>query len=231
MNVFKAIFQRFRKLLRNSNFKECLSINCFQLYLECVPRTISYHLYFLRICKVWSMLHQGQWNEFRIKKAILCLYILFSLFFSFFIKKLCFYYFHFFSWWSIKFPQQNINQSETRIGDEKLSVELYVNIDSQKQLFRFVQNNLKYAALKFCFTFCFCFFIYIPEELHWCSIRPWLSNVSWRILKTRRIGKKCAINQKSYFSYYNFQQTLETCSWNVAIIMKRTYYLSCQTES
>ena len=90
MNVFKAIFQGFRKLLRNSNFKERLSINCFQLYLECVPRTISYHLYFLRICKVWSMLHQGQWNEFRIKKAILCLYILFSLFFSFFIKNCVF---------------------------------------------------------------------------------------------------------------------------------------------
>ena len=25
----------------------------------------------------------------------------------------------------IKYPQQNINQSETRIGDDKLSVELY----------------------------------------------------------------------------------------------------------
>ena len=148
----------------------------------------------------------GASSEYR-RLFYVCIYY-FRFFFSFFIKKLCFYYFHFFSWWSIKFPQQNINQSETRIGDEKLSVELYVNIDSQKQLFRFVQNNLKYAALKFCFTFCFCFFIYIPEELHWCSIRPWLSNVSWGVLKTRRIGKKCAINQKSYFSYYNFQQTL-----------------------
>ena len=31
-----------------------------------------------------------------------------------------------FFWWSIEFPQQNISQSETRIGDKKLSVELYV---------------------------------------------------------------------------------------------------------
>ena len=28
-------------------------------------------------------------------------------------------------WWSIEFPQQNINQSETGIGDKKLSEELY----------------------------------------------------------------------------------------------------------
>ena len=29
------------------------------------------------------------------------------------------------SWLSIKFPQKNINQSETGIIDERLSVELY----------------------------------------------------------------------------------------------------------
>ena len=37
------------------------------------------------------------------------------------------YHFHFSFWWSIKFPQQNNNQSETGIGDKKLSVELYDN--------------------------------------------------------------------------------------------------------
>ena len=47
----------------------------------------------------------------------------------FFIKKLCFYHFHFL----IEFPQQIINRSETGIGDKKLSVELYVyNIYSHK---------------------------------------------------------------------------------------------------
>ena len=33
-----------------------------------------------------------------------------------------------FFWWSIEFPQQNIDQSETAIGDKKLSVGLYVII-------------------------------------------------------------------------------------------------------
>ena len=41
-------------------------------------------------------------------------------------KKMCFHHFHFFFWCSIEFLQHNINQSETRIGDKKLSVELYV---------------------------------------------------------------------------------------------------------
>ena len=35
------------------------------------------------------------------------------------------YRFHFFLWLCIEFPQQNINQSETGIGDNKLPVELY----------------------------------------------------------------------------------------------------------
>ena len=29
----------------------------------------------------------------------------------------------------MEFPQQNINQSESRIGDKKLSLELYVNTE------------------------------------------------------------------------------------------------------
>ena len=52
----------------------------------------------------------------------------FLVFFLLFIKIFVFYYFHFFSWWSIKFPQQNINQLETIIFDKKLSVELYVRV-------------------------------------------------------------------------------------------------------
>ena len=45
-----------------------------------------------------------------------------------FHEKLCFYHSHFSFLWSIRFPQQNINQTETRIGDKKLSVELYDHI-------------------------------------------------------------------------------------------------------
>ena len=41
---------------------------------------------------------------------------------------MCFYYFQFFFRWSIKFPLQNINQSETEIRGRKLSVEMYVSV-------------------------------------------------------------------------------------------------------
>ena len=41
---------------------------------------------------------------------------------------MCFYYFQFFFRWSMKFPQQNINQSETGIRGQKLSVEMYVSV-------------------------------------------------------------------------------------------------------
>ena len=57
------------------------------------------------------------------------------IFLLFFIKKICLYYFNFFFWWSIKFRQRDVNQPETRIGDKKLSVELYVrnNVPNQDQ--------------------------------------------------------------------------------------------------
>ena len=56
---------------------------------ECVPLTVSYHLYFLCISKVWSMLHHRSWGEFRVKNATLCLYII-LWYFLFFIKKFVF---------------------------------------------------------------------------------------------------------------------------------------------
>ena len=90
---------------------------------ECVPLTISYHLDFLRILKVWSICSvTGQWGDFRVKNATLCLHILF-LDWLFFIKQNFFFFF----WWFIKFPQHNIYHSKTGVGDKKLSVELYVN--------------------------------------------------------------------------------------------------------
>ena len=57
----------------------------------------------------------------------------FVAFFVVFNHKICFYHLHFlflfffFFWWIVKFSKQNINQSETGIGDQKLSMELYVN--------------------------------------------------------------------------------------------------------
>ena len=53
-----------------------------------------------------------------------------------FHQKNCFYYFGILLRISIKFPQRNINQSKTGIGDKKLSVELYVNkVDKKSEHF------------------------------------------------------------------------------------------------
>ena len=61
-----------------------------------------------------------------------CCFMLTNTFLTFFCfvflskkKKKCFHNFYFFFWWSNEFPKQNIKQSETAIGDKKLSVELY----------------------------------------------------------------------------------------------------------
>ena len=81
------------------------------ILIECVPLTISCHLYFLRISKVSSMLHCG----FSVKSATLYLHIL-SCFFFFFHQKYRVFII-FILLWSVKFPQQNISQSEIGIGD------------------------------------------------------------------------------------------------------------------
>ena len=44
---------------------------------ECVPLTISYHLYFLRISKVWSMLHHGSVGAGSEQRMLLYVYIYF----------------------------------------------------------------------------------------------------------------------------------------------------------
>ena len=44
----------------------------------------------------------------------------------FFIKKIVFLSFSFIFLISIEFPEQNINKSETGMGDKELSVEVYV---------------------------------------------------------------------------------------------------------
>ena len=66
---------------------------------------------------------------------LLFIYMYFpGIFLSFFIKNFVFYHFHFFFWWSIEFPLQNMNQSETGIGDKKLSVKPYARIYGNKSL-------------------------------------------------------------------------------------------------
>ena len=55
-----------------------------------------------------------------------------------------FFSFSFRFWWSIKFPQQNINQSETEIGDKKLSVQLY----AENQMEWFFLDSMVWWELK-----------------------------------------------------------------------------------
>ena len=51
------------------------------MIIEYVPLTTSYHLYFLRISKVWRMLHHGSVGEFRVINATSYLYIHFFVLF------------------------------------------------------------------------------------------------------------------------------------------------------
>ena len=97
-------------------------------YQERVPVTISYQLDFLCISKVWSTCLDW-WGEFRVKNGILSVGILFRCFFWFvdFDKK-NWNFTILISFYMIKFKQQIINQSDTRIGDNNLSVELLSNI-------------------------------------------------------------------------------------------------------
>ena len=63
--------------------------------MKCVPLTISYHLYFLCISKVSSMLHHRSMGPVQSKDKNAAFYVKISFFF----------------WQSIKFLQQNINHS------------------------------------------------------------------------------------------------------------------------
>ena len=91
--------------------------------LKCVVLTISYHLYFLHISKLWSIFHQGLVHNkecyFTFTNTFLPFFCCFSS------ENLCFYYFRFLFWWSInKFRKQNINNQKQELVI-KLPVELY----------------------------------------------------------------------------------------------------------
>ena len=64
---------------------------------DCVPLTISYHLYFLRISKVWSMLYLGSVGRVQRKQYIsLFTYTFLECSYCFSSKNLCFCHFYFF---------------------------------------------------------------------------------------------------------------------------------------
>ena len=80
---------------------------------------------------LWSLEYVASGSMGRVqRKQYKVLFI--STFLAFFLSccfssKNLFLSFSIFFWWTIKFSQQNINQSETRTGDKKLSVELFLN--------------------------------------------------------------------------------------------------------
>ena len=67
----------------------------------------------------------GLRRKFRVKNTTFVYTHFFGIFLLLFIKKNYVLSFSVLFLWTIKLPQQNINQSEIGIGDEKLSVELY----------------------------------------------------------------------------------------------------------
>ena len=84
---------------------------------ECVPLTTSYHLYFLRISKVWSMLHHLSVGASLELNITLCL--LFWLFCCFSSKNV------FVSFSLLFLMKHQLHQSQTRNGNNKVSVERY----------------------------------------------------------------------------------------------------------
>ena len=56
---------------------------------ECVPLTISFQLYFLRISKVWSMLHHGSMGQVQSKEYYFMVRYTFVAFFVVFHQKIC----------------------------------------------------------------------------------------------------------------------------------------------
>ena len=69
------------------------------IFLECVPLKIFHHLYFLRISKVWNMLHHRSVGRVQIKECHFIFTYTFSHFFVVFHQKsLFFILISFFSW-------------------------------------------------------------------------------------------------------------------------------------
>ena len=113
-------------------------------HLEHVPLATSYHLNVFRLPKVWSMLHHVSMGRVQNKNAIICLYLLIRLFLLFFVIKLVFFSLLLFLT-KFKFPQQNIDLSETGIRDQNLSVELYALLDCR--IVVIVLDIIKYFIL------------------------------------------------------------------------------------
>ena len=113
-------------------YKLLMHISCtfiiirnFRLYNIWIHNTHKFsvlHDFLYTFCIVFVQIYCKERILPYVYMYFLCIFLYFSL------KNLCFYHFHFFCWWSIKFLEQDINQTETGIGDKKFSVEMYTNI-------------------------------------------------------------------------------------------------------
>ena len=86
------------------------------------------------------MLHNGSVSGASSQEGMLFYVFIhfFDIHYCFSSRNLCFQHFPFFLWWSIKFSQQNINQSALRIGEKRLwNVITYTFLD------RWFRNNLR----------------------------------------------------------------------------------------
>ena len=85
---------------------------------ECVSLTKWYQYFFSVSLKLGAYYITGMRGECIIKILLNAFMYFFGIFVVVFHHKICFYHFHFFFFfgWSIKFSQQNINQSETWIN-------------------------------------------------------------------------------------------------------------------
>ena len=74
--------------LKSKRFNENMVYNSIKSTIECVPKTLSYHLYFLPFSKVLSMLHHLSVGKVHSKEYYFYIYIHFhGISLLFFIKK------------------------------------------------------------------------------------------------------------------------------------------------
>ena len=123
-------------------------------------------------------------------------------------QNVCFYYFQFFFRWSIKFPRQNINQSETEIRGRKLPVEMYVSVlfklkYSLRLLRRFNFIRYKKQHVRLLLLRCFCILL-----LNWDIGIPSLCGCHISHRKIRSNTRINALFQMTTWSRYHITFTI-----------------------
>ena len=115
---------------------------------------------------------------------------------------MCFYHFHFFFWWSIKFPQQHINQSETWTGGVQMSVELYATIWMLPAIYRKYKTN-NFSKIRQDLPELFFFHVRLWNQKNFRS-SCWLRlRLHWRPILCDRINVKQYFQRKIFVTESN----------------------------